>query len=154
MNPGLAQDRLACRLHAHAVKVLRLLPPPGREACLPSVEAFVERPGPTTYLRAHHALSQALGAHLSEAVFGSGQTRAFADGIAALQSVAVIPETDMAYLERDLPVDALTGARLSDLATLLQIWRELAGRTDQDLDRLRALRQMARGGRPKTLREP
>jgi hypothetical protein len=37
-----------------------------------------------------------------------------------------------------------TGSRLADLATLLQVWRELAGRADEELDRIRALRASAR----------
>lgn len=143
----LATDRLAAALFVRARWALAKLPPERREACLPALEAFVERPAPSTYLRAQATLAGTVGDHLRQTVFGSTQARAFADGLAALDSVAVIPEPDLECLERDLPVDALTGARLADLATLLQIWRELAGRTDEELDRLRALKRSARPGR-------
>ncbi len=139
--------RLASALYVRARWALEKLPEAGKATCLPALETFVDAPGPATYLRAHHTLARAVSEHLSQTVFGSNQARAFADGIAALQNVAVIPQSDLECLERDLPVDALSGARLADLATLLQIWRELAGRADEELDRLRALKQSARPGR-------
>ena len=140
-------ERLAEALYMQARWALEKLPATSKPVCLATLETFVANPSPATYVRAHHTLALAVSQHLSQTVFGSNQARAFADGIAALQNVAVIPQSDLACLERDLPVDALAGTRLADLATLLQIWRELAGRTDEELDRLRALKQSSRPGR-------
>lgn len=140
-------QKLAATLFVRARHALAQLPPGCAEPCLLALEAFVQAPGPAAFLRAHHLLAATLADHLSKTVFSSNQERAFTDGLTALDNVAVIPESDIACLQRDLPIDGLTGARLADLATLLQVWRELAGRTDEELDRMRALRASSRPNR-------
>ena len=140
-------QRLAATLFARAKWTLPQLSGERAQPCLLALQAFVDRPSPSAFLRAHHLLATALADHLAQTVFGSNQTRAFVDGLAALDNVAVVPESDIACLQRDLPVNALTGARLADLATLLQVWRELAGRADEGLDRMLALRASARPSR-------
>lgn len=140
-------QRLAATLYARAAWALPRMPAERSRPCVVLIEAFIANPAPCTFLRAHHLLAVTLSEHLSQTVFGSNQTRSFEDGLAALNNVAVVPQSDITCLERDLPVDSLTGSRLADLATLLQVWRELAGRADGELDRLRALRALARPSR-------
>ncbi|MDX2021607.1 MAG: hypothetical protein SF187_15290 [Deltaproteobacteria bacterium] len=140
-------QRLAATLYARAAWALPRMPAERAQPCVALLEAFIAKPTPSAFMRAHHLMAVTLSEHLSQTVFGSNQTRSFEDGLAALNNVAVVPESDMACLERDLPVDSLTGSRLADLATLLQVWRELAGRADEELDRMRALRASARPSR-------
>ena len=146
-------QRLTAMLLVRARVALPLLPVQSAQPCLLALEAFIQAPGPSTFMRAHHILATTLSEHLSKTVFGSNQGRAFSDGIAALDNVAVVPQSDIECLERDLPVNALTGSRLADLATLLQVWRELAGRADGELDRMRALRASSRPSRRAKERE-
>ena len=134
---------LARALFSHTVAAFKLVPEDDRGAALAALDRFIASPGPAAFMAAARELREARRRVLIEQHGGGTLRRALAEGIRALRTVPGLPAAVSERLASDLPVDAMTGHRLSALCALARAYEDLAGRVAADTDEMRRRYQAA-----------